>query len=364
MHEQLLLAALDEAYLGRGRCAPNPAVGAIAVRDGVIIARAYHAGAGLPHAEILLLAQCPALVADVTVYVTLEPCNHWGKTPPCVDALIARGVSRVVYGYTDPNPLVQANNSSARLRAAGIEVVHWPLPAIDAFYRPYAYWLRTGMPFVTVKMAQSLDGKSAGSNGARMQLSNAACAQFTHLQRQYTDVILTTARTVNSDDPALNARHVQPPLAKPVAVLDKEGQLNPRAQIYQTAAACLIYCRAEQVPLTPVATGVSYYPMPLSEDKLDLHAVLRHLAALGKHEVWVEAGAGLFAALHQAQLVQRTILYLVPRVLGRAASALYGDEDVFQAAHAIQWQAMEDNLMMTIDWQTDSVCQEEACLPV
>ncbi len=361
MHEQLMLAALEQAWLGRGTCAPNPAVGAVAVRNGTIIAHAFHSGAGMPHAESMLLAQLPAACADVTVYVTLEPCNHWGKTPPCVDALIASGVQRVVYGYADPNPLVRANNTPARLRAAGIEVVHFPMPAVDEFYRAYAHWLRTGMPWVTVKMAQTFDGKFARDTGAPVQLSNAACARFTHQQRQYTDVILTTACTVNRDNPALNARVTAVPLAKPVAIIDRQGRLNPQAQIYHTAQTCLIYCSASVAETKRAEARAVYYAMPLVDGKLDLVAVLRHLGALGKHEVWVEAGAGLFAALHHAQLVQRTILYWVPRVLGPSARALYGVTDLFQVEHSIQWQAMEDNLMVSIEWRHPVVGLEESC---
>jgi diaminohydroxyphosphoribosylaminopyrimidine deaminase/5-amino-6-(5-phosphoribosylamino)uracil reductase len=356
MHEQLLLAALEQARLGRGLCAPNPAVGAVAVRNGTIIAQAFHSGAGLAHAEALLLAQLPGECTDITVYVTLEPCNHWGKTPPCVDALITHGVARVVYGYADPNPLIQANDTPNRLRAAGIEVLHLPMPEIDAFYRSYTYWLQTGMPWVTVKMAQTLDGKYASYNRQPVQLSNAACAQFTHRQRQYTDVILTTARTINLDNPALNARHCTPPLAKDVAIIDSQGLINPQAQIFTTAQTCLIY--ASKLPTHPISC-VDYHRLPLDAGHVSLAAVLRHLGSLGKHDVWVEAGAGLFSALHQAHLVQRTILYIVPRVLGPDAAALYGVENIFQSAVSIEWQAMDDNLMASIEWT-----REKSCLPV
>jgi len=362
MHKQLLLAALEQAKLGRGLCAPNPAVGAVAVRNGIIVAQAYHKGAGLPHAELVLLNQLPADCADVTIYVTLEPCNHWGKTPPCVDALIARGISRVVYGYADPNPLVQVNDTPAQLRAAGIEVLCLALPEIEEFYRSYVYWQRTGMPWVTVKMAQTLDGKFASSTGQPVLLSNAACARFTHQQRQYTDVILTTARTINTDNPALNVRDEKSVRAKPVAILDRQGIVNSQAQIYHTADPCLIYCSDEVAHAKRAEERAMYYAMPLLNGKLDLKAILRHLGALGKHDVWVEAGASLFNALHQVKLVQRTILYLVPRVLGLEAVSLYGVEDIFQSNAKIQWQAMEDNFMLSIDWQTDDVCLGEQCL--
>ena len=349
MHEQFLLAALQQAWLGRGACAPNPAVGAVAVHNGRIIAQASHSGAGLPHAEALLLATLPERCTGITVYVTLEPCNHWGRTPPCVDALINRGVERVVYAYRDPNPIVASNDTPARFAANGIEALHCPVSAIDDFYTSYAYWLRTGLPWVTVKMAHTLDGKIAGAKGARVSLSNDACAVFTHEQRLRSDVLLTTANTVNQDDPLLNVRQAHQVVSKPVAILDSKGTMNPQARLHETASHCLIY-HAENQAMTNYAGSCSFHAVPRDGQGLDLRAVLRHLGGLGYHDVWVEAGARLFGALHRACLVQRTYLYLVPGVLGDEATPLYNQTDFFQAAHQIKWQPMGNNMMVILDW--------------
>ena len=347
MHEQFLLAALQQAWLGRGACAPNPAVGAVAVHNGKIIAQAFHSGAGLPHAEQLLLALLPEKCTDITVYVTLEPCNHWGRTPPCVDALVLRGVERVVYAYKDPNPVVALNHTPERLAARGVDALHFPVPAIDDFYKSYSYWLRTGRPWVTVKMAQTVDGKIAGALGARVLLSNDACAAFTHQQRLYSDVLLTTAETVNQDNPLLNVRLSDQIIAKPVAILDSRGRLNARAKLHETARHCYVYQGKNQ---DENQIRHSFYTVPMDGDGLDLSAVLQHLGSLGFHDVWVEAGARLFRALHRAQLVQRTYLYLVPRVLGPDAVFLYDQDDFFRHAHEIKWQAMKDNMMVILDW--------------
>jgi diaminohydroxyphosphoribosylaminopyrimidine deaminase/5-amino-6-(5-phosphoribosylamino)uracil reductase len=349
MHEQFLLAALQQALLGRGVCAPNPAVGAVAVHNGGIIAQAFHSGAGLPHAEQLLLEKLPASCAGVTVYVTLEPCNHWGRTPPCVDALIARGVKRVVYAYRDPNPVVASNDTPARFLASGIEAIHHPLPAIDEFYQSYTYWLQTGRPWVTVKIAQTLDGKIAGKGGARTVLSNALCAEFTHEQRRRSDVLLTTAATVNQDDPLLNVRQKDGVMSKPVALLDRCGRVNPDAQLHATAAHCFVYHAEGRVVSEPSAR-CSFHPILSDENGLDLTAILEHLGRLGYHDVWVEAGAQLFNALHRAGLVNRTYVYLVPRVLGEEATSLYHDGVVFSAAKKIEWRVMGDNVMAILDW--------------
>ena len=139
MHKQFLLAALKQAELGKGQCAPNPSVGAIAVRNGIIIAQDWHRGAGSLHAEQLLLAQFPPKTPGVSVYITLEPCNHWGRTPPCIDALIEHGVEQVFFAFRDPNPLVAKKDVFALLGAHGIKVSHSPLPEIDEFYQSYFF---------------------------------------------------------------------------------------------------------------------------------------------------------------------------------------------------------------------------------
>lgn len=349
MHEQFMLAALSEAWLGRGVCAPNPAVGAVAVLNGEIIAQAFHSGAGSPHAEQKLIELLPDDCTSVIVYVTLEPCNHWGRTPPCVDALIAKKIKAVVYGYRDPNPVVALNNTPEKLNAHGIQALYFPMPEIDAFYQSYAHWVRTGMPWVTVKMAQTLDGKIAGEAGVPVMLSNQACASFTHHARQHTDVILTTARTINQDNPALNVRqHDEVIQNKTVAILDRRGALNHDSKIYKTAKQCLIY---HGEAYTPYSTDCcSTYSMPADDRGLELQSVLRHLGTLGFHDVWVEAGATLFASLHLASLVQRTHLYIVPRVLGDSAVALYSQVNFFNKPHQIEWRSMGNNIIATIDW--------------
>src|SRR3990167_3715293 len=178
MHKDFMLAALDLVWLGRGICSPNPSVGAVLVHNQQIIAKAFHPGAGQLHAEQLVLDQLPADgLTNLTLYVTLEPCNHWGRTPPCVDAIINHRIDKVVFAFRDPNPLVVKNNTPHLLEEKGIEVIHYPLPEIDLFYQSYQYWFDTKRPWVTAKIAQSLDGKIGGFNGERLRLSNAECAR-------------------------------------------------------------------------------------------------------------------------------------------------------------------------------------------
>lgn len=358
MHRQFLLAALEQAWLGRGNCAPNPSVGAVAVQNEKIIAYARHYGAGTAHAEKLLFSQLAGNLTDITLYVTLEPCNHWGKTPPCVDAIIKQGIKKVVYAYCDPNPVVRANNTPELLKAQNIQALHFPLPEIDAFYQSYHHWVLTGKPWVTAKIAQSFNGKIAGINRARITLSNAACSEFTHKMRLQNDVILTTACTINQDDPLLNVRLANEAIAKPIAIIDRLGTLNPHAKILHSAKHCHIYF--DEAHATPkVYENCSYHPMPALHGQLDLTAVINHLGKVGYHDVWVETGAGLFKALHQARLVNKTHIYLIPKFLPENALSLSAEPDIFNRPYHVAWQPMGNNMIASFDWQEENECLPE-----
>jgi diaminohydroxyphosphoribosylaminopyrimidine deaminase/5-amino-6-(5-phosphoribosylamino)uracil reductase len=350
MHKKFLLAALEQARLGQGHCAPNPCVGAVAVQNGVIIAQAYHRGAGTPHAEQLLLTQFPPKMPGVSLYISLEPCNHWGRTPPCVDAIINHGVEEVIFAYLDPNPIVAKNNSPEKLRAQGIKVTHYPVAEITDFYQSYTYWTLTKKPRVTVKIAQTLNGKVGYAEGERVILSNALCEQFTHQMRAAADVILTTARTVQLDNPRMNVRLGDEIQKKPVAIIDRQLCLNQKSTIFSTAAHCHIFhCNEQKTSYT----NSSFHLMPANNGLMDLSAVIQQLGALGYHDVWVEAGGALFSALHQEGLVDRTYLYIVPTSLGQSAISAYQQSAVLNRAHAVSWQAMDDNMIACLDWRKD-----------
>lgn len=349
MHDQFLQLALAQAQLGRGSCAPNPSVGAVAVQNGHIIAQAWHKGAGLAHAETLVLAQFPPQTPGVSLYITLEPCNHWGKTPPCVEAIIRHGIKEVIYAYPDPNPLVVEKNSVATLSAHGIKVHLHRLPAIDAFYQSYAHWLTTKKPFVTVKMAQSLDGKITGAQSSRVKLSNALCDEFTHNARAEADVILTTARTINQDDPLLTVRRQGSSSGKPLAIIDRTLSLNLNAQALLASTQNLIY--HDELRSANPSTLAEYHPICSNDGVLDLESILLHLGKLGFHDCFVEAGGGLFTALHQQQLVGRTYIYIVPRFLGVDASGGFQSHTPYsKPPRALRWETMDDNMIVCMDW--------------
>ncbi|WED44555.1 bifunctional diaminohydroxyphosphoribosylaminopyrimidine deaminase/5-amino-6-(5-phosphoribosylamino)uracil reductase RibD [Legionella cardiaca] len=358
MHNYFMLAALEQAWLGRGTCAPNPSVGAVVVHNGNIIARAWHHGAGSAHAEQLVLEQIPENLNDLTLYVTLEPCNHWGRTPPCVSAIIRHKVSRVIYGFRDPNPVVAANNTPELLQAAGIDVLHFPLTEIDNFYQSYRYWILTKKPWVTVKIAQSLDGKIAGVNGKRYQLSNNYCTEFTHQNRLHADVILTTAKTILNDDPLLNVRLKDKTQGKPLAILDRRLSLGPAARVFTSATHCHIYHEESRIVEAPFP-NCSYHAVPTKNGMLDLAAVLADLGKLGYHDVWVEGGGALFSTLHRENLVQRTYLYLVPEVLGDNATPAFHSDAIFTQRKMVSWDIKADNIIARLDWQLEDSCSQD-----
>ncbi|MBN9228801.1 MULTISPECIES: bifunctional diaminohydroxyphosphoribosylaminopyrimidine deaminase/5-amino-6-(5-phosphoribosylamino)uracil reductase RibD [Legionella] len=350
MHKKFLLAALEQARLGQGHCAPNPCVGAVAVQNGTIIAQACHRGAGTPHAEQLLLTQIPPKMPGVSLYISLEPCNHWGRTPPCVDAIIQHGVEEVVFAYVDPNPVVAKNNSTEKLRAHGIKVTHYPVDEVTEFYKSYSHWTLTKKPRVTVKMAQTLNGKIGRTVGERVILSNALCGEFTQQMRAATDVILTTARTVQLDNPKMNARLGQEEQAKPVAIIDRQLSLDKESKVFSTAAHCHIYHCSDRETSYPNST---LHFMPMNDQAMNLSAIISHLGELGFHDVWVEAGGALFSALHQEGLVHRTYLYIAPSILEHNAVSAYQQSGIFNRAHTVSWHPMGNNVIACLDWQED-----------
>ena len=349
MHKQFLLKALELAKLGRGNCAPNPSVGALAVKDKTIIAQARHHGAGELHAEQLLVTKFPKNTPGVTMYVTLEPCNHWGRTPPCVDAIIQHGITRVVYAFKDPNPVVSANGTPNILQEHGIEVVYHELPEITDFYKSYRHWFITNKPWVTAKIAQTLNGKIAPQGGKKVMLSNANCAEFTHQQRLQADLILTTATTINADDPLLNARVDGTSISKNIAILDARLELNKEAKALSLAKCSHVFYDKKLVKPKNNKNCI-YHGLEVNAGKFDLLEIIGHLGRLGYHDVWVEAGGRLFSALHQAKLVNTTYLYLVPSLLDADAVNAYSNAEVFNADKSVSWQSMGDNMLAKIDW--------------
>ncbi len=344
--------ALSLANIRRGFCAPNPSVGAVVVKDNKIIAEGYHFAPGSDHAEVNALKKITGNTQDATIYVTLEPCCHWGKTPPCSDALIQAGVKRVVYAYRDPNPLVSGAGEE-KLLAAGIACEHVPLPEIDAFYASYHHWHKNKKPFVTAKIALSLNGKIAGKNGERIQITGAALQELTHAYRKTSDAILTTAKTIIADDPQLNVRIQDEIIAKPIYILDSHLTLPMTAKIFTTAQSITVFHSAaapkkRQQSLT--ALTARCIQVESNQQGLDFNQVLDHLGQEGIHDLWVEAGGTCFSSLFHQRLLQRALIYVAPRWLEEGKSAFSEGFSLESGAGQLRWQQAGKDAMCEINW--------------
>ncbi len=348
-HIQYLQEALKLAQTKKGFCAPNPAVGTIIVKHGTVIATGCHAGAGKMHAEAVALKNLSiAQSVDSTVYVTLEPCCHYGKTAPCTKLLIERQVKTVYYGFTDPNPLVSGQGKN-ELEEAGIECIHLQLPEIDAFYESYQYWTSTQRPWVTAKLALSLDGKIAGINGECMLITGKEAQIFTHQWRKQSDAILTTVKSTIQDDPQLNIRLGQEIYQKPVYVLDKNLSFPEEARLLNTAQTLTLFHQEnidENRKKQLEAKGIHCVSVPLKNDTLDADKVLAYIGKQGVHDLLLEAGGICFESFVAHKNIQRAFIYVALKWLGaNMQSAFSHDTDIFTQAKHLKWQVLGDDVV-------------------
>lgn len=350
-----LSQAFDEARKGRGFCAPNPSVGALVVKNGDVISRGFHSKSGAPHAEVEALKKLkPEEAHGATLYVSLEPCCHFGKTPPCTELIIDKRISRVVYGYKDPNPLVAGKGEECLLEK-GIEVDFVSTEEGDAYYEAYNYWTNSKLPWVTAKLAMSLDGKIAGTNGSRLLLTSSVANSFTHLCRKESDAILTTAKTVLKDNPQLNVRLEHETFAKPVYILDRNLELSLDLKVFSTASHVTLFCspKALETQKHPRAkSNLSIVTIEESQGFLDLELVLNHIGREGIHELWVEAGGELFQRLHQEKWVKRTLIYSCPIWVGPEGTPAFHSAQVpfLSASHTNRWQSLGRDGLLEIRW--------------
>jgi diaminohydroxyphosphoribosylaminopyrimidine deaminase/5-amino-6-(5-phosphoribosylamino)uracil reductase len=327
LDNRFMALALDLGRRGLGNAWPNPAVGAVVVKDGIVIGRGWTQPGGRPHAEVEALRRAGAAARGATLYATLEPCSHHGKTPPCVDAIMAAGIARVVSALEDPNPEI-AGQGHARLRAQGV-AVDVGLGAADALRAHAGHFrrVRDGRPHVTLKLAVSADGK-VGLPGRRPAAITAEAARArVHLMRAMNDAVVTGIGTVLADDPQLTCRLSGMESRSPVrVVLDSDLRLPPTSRLAASAARTLDWTFAsENAPrdkeraLTDLGVEVLRVP---GSGKLDLAAVLRVLAGRGITRVMVEAGPIVSAAFLEADLVDEAALFRSSLALGEGIDAL------------------------------------------
>ena len=313
--------ALALAEGGRYTAAPNPLVGCVLVRGGQLVGQGFHRRAGEGHAEVLALAEAGPRAAGATAYVTLEPCAHHGRTPPCAQALIGAGVARVVAAMADPNPRV-AGQGLAQLRAAGVAVDCGVLADQAAALNPgFLKRMASGRPYVRVKMAQSLDGRSALADGASRWITGPAARADVQRWRARSQAIVTGVGTVLADDPQLTVRDV-PDAPQPLrVVLDSRLRTPPTARLLREPGATLIATvDAGAAPAAALsAVGAQLIALPATAHGVDLGALLDALGRRECNEVLVEAGPRLAGAFLSAGLADELIVYIAPHLLGHGA---------------------------------------------
>ncbi|MDH5388175.1 MAG: bifunctional diaminohydroxyphosphoribosylaminopyrimidine deaminase/5-amino-6-(5-phosphoribosylamino)uracil reductase RibD [Gammaproteobacteria bacterium] len=314
--------ALRLAKKGLYGTEPNPRVGCVLVKGGKIIGEGWHQKAGGPHAEVLALRQAGEKARGATAYVTLEPCSHTGKTPPCADALVQAGVAKVIAAMQDPNPQV-AGQGLKRLQDNGIEVESGLMEAQARALNPgFIKRMETGLPYVRVKMAMSLDGRTAMASGESQWITGDAARQDVQLLRARSSAILTGIGTILFDDPSMNVRlsaqdlnvdDVRQPLR---VVLDSELRFPVNAKIAEVDGDILIMTTSKNDLDNAVQLAEK-------DGHVDLNAALKYLADMEINEVHVEAGAILSGAFLQQKLVDEIVVYIAPHIMGDEARGLF-----------------------------------------
>jgi diaminohydroxyphosphoribosylaminopyrimidine deaminase/5-amino-6-(5-phosphoribosylamino)uracil reductase len=348
--------ALVLAARGAGQVAPNPLVGAVVVQDGTIVGEGWHAEYGRDHAEVVALNIAGERARGATLYVTLEPCNHTGKTPPCTDAILRAGISRVVYAAADPNP--RAAGGAERLRAAGVRVHHGVLEQqASELNAPFLFAARGATrPWVTLKLAVSLDGAIADHTRRPGWISGSAAQKAVHRLRASADAIAVGIGTALADDPALTVRFGPAPRVAPRRVVfDRRAELPVTSMLVRSAAQVPVIVVTESAPVSHDASARAAALAAAGVTVIRADSVSAALAALKQHGVnhlLVEGGAGLASALVDANLVDRLIMIQGSVILGQNALPAFAALPPRTVSEAQRWRvvsrrAFEDDCMTT-----------------
>ncbi len=315
--ERYMRLALELARNGEGWTRPNPIVGAVVVKDGKVVGQGWHRRYGGPHAEVFALEEAGENARGATIYVTLEPCSHYGKTPPCADRIIAAGISRAVVACRDPNPLVNGRGIE-KMRAAGIEVTEGVLEdearkANEIFVK----FIRTRIPFVLLKLAQSLDGRIATQSGDSKWITGEEARVEVHRLRRRYAAVLVGAETVIKDDPLLTVRHVAGP--NPVrVVLDGRGLIPSERRMFaengRTIVATATMPGEKEAKLQ--SRGIEVWRLPKDKNKVDLRELLVRLGEENLDSLLIEGGGETAASFLTAGLVDKIALFIAPLIIG------------------------------------------------
>ncbi|MFC2007589.1 bifunctional diaminohydroxyphosphoribosylaminopyrimidine deaminase/5-amino-6-(5-phosphoribosylamino)uracil reductase RibD [Chloroflexota bacterium] len=327
LDEDYMKQALRLARRGLGKTSPNPMVGAVIVKDKRIIGQGYHRRFGGKHAEINAFENAGESINGATLYVTLEPCCHYGKTPPCVDAVIREKLGRVVIGTTDPNPLVNGNSIS-RLKQQDIVTTVGVLEnECRSLNEAYFKYIITGLPLVTVKFAQTLDGRIATATGSSRWISSAESQRLAHKLRITNDAIMAGIGTILADDPQLTARLTRGKNPTRI-VLDSRLRISPEAKVLadQTTAPTIVIttAHADKKGLSLLKQkGIDVLVAPEDErDQIDIGRVLKILGERGITSVLVEGGAEVITSLLHLKLADKLVIIVAPRIMGEGIAAV------------------------------------------
>jgi diaminohydroxyphosphoribosylaminopyrimidine deaminase/5-amino-6-(5-phosphoribosylamino)uracil reductase len=334
------------AERGRYTVAPNPLVGAVIARDGSVVGEGWHSRAGGDHAEIVALDEAGGAARGATLYVTLEPCNHYGRTPPCVEAILRAGVSRVVVGRLDPNPKMRGR-SVAILRDAGVEIEVANDPVFEWQNEQYFHHMRTGRPFVHLKLATTLDGRIAASGGDSRWVTGEDARLRAHELRAEAGAVLVGANTVRTDDPMLTPRDlaVRPPTVTRV-ILDPRLTTSPQSKLARSARETPVVVFALAPALDGRETelerlGVEVVATPPSEEGLGLLYVLDELGGCGIKGLLVEGGGETATRFVRKGLADKLTLFYAPKLLGSEGVPMIGALRATKVAEALQFSVSE-----------------------
>lgn len=325
---------------GRDTATPNPAVGCVIVKHGRIIGEGWHERAGEAHAEVRALETCLESPEGATVYVSLEPCAHEGRTPPCADRLVQAKVGRVVAALEDPNPLVHGFGA-AKLRDAGIRVdVGLMREEAEEAHRGFLHRMRTGRPWMRIKAAASLDGRIALANGESRWITGEPARRDVHALRARSCAMLTGIGTVLRDDPELTVRHVPCSRQPRRVVIDSRLDIPLTARLLKGDPPVIFTVSEDAAKRRALeARGAEVVTAPVDKvkgGKTDLAAIARDLAARGFNEVTVETGAKLNGSLLAAGVIDEIVLYLAPKLLGDSAMGLFDLPAMTRLEQALQ----------------------------
>jgi diaminohydroxyphosphoribosylaminopyrimidine deaminase/5-amino-6-(5-phosphoribosylamino)uracil reductase len=359
---QFMQRALQLAEKALGQTSPNPMVGAVLVKSGKIIAEGFHRKAGTDHAEIVALKAAGLHAKGATLYVSLEPCCHHGRTGPCTEAIIRSKIKRVVYAMKDPNPVV-AGKGLAQLRKAGI-TIDGPVCEDEVRFlnRAYCHWMTTGMPYVLAKVAITIDGKMADAHGKSRWITNTKARSFSHYIRAMVDAIVVGSGTAMTDNPQLTARSAGKMIRQPVAVvLDSRGRLPKRLAVFQEGRSSpTLLISGSKIPKSFAAwlssRGHNTVAVGLKGRHVNLRKALRHLAGRDMTMVMVEGGPTLIGALAKDGLIQEWIFCIAPKFLGQSALGLTSalpDIPIARAKELLIRQVVQmDNNVVIVATQT------------